>query len=565
MSAIKKLAAIESIGLPDKLNDNFGKRMSQLLHIKFANSLLRIGLKTLPITVRSSVNFSGTCLLLMVVVSGILPINSFSQPGSLDNSFGTGGIVITSAGSLGDWGNSVAIQSDGKIVVGGYSQSSFTSADIVALRYNSDGTLDDTFGSGGKAIAQVENFSEGNSLAIQSDGKILLAGASQWFINLVRFNSDGTLDAGFGSGGIVIADVEGYYSEQCKSIAIQSDGKILIGGYGQQNANDNSYLMLQRYNSDGTLDCSFGVDGLVSGDLGQFNSLSIQNDGKILMGGSSALSFILVRYNNDGTLDSTFGTGGSVITSPGSFGNGANSLTILSDGKILLGGYAYITASTSDFALVKYNNDGTLNNTFGTNGMVTTHVGSSSGGCNSLSVDPEGKILLAGFASGGINYSDFAIVRYNSDGTLDNTFGNEGKVITTFGVSYSACNSLRIQSDGKIVVAGNGYNGSDLDIVLARYNSDTSIGINKFEGSILDSQLYPNPLISYGTIKLDKPLYKAELKIYDVFGQELIRLRNISGNELQLSRNNLPVGIYFFHLTEGNKIDVAGKFQISEQ
>ena len=150
-----------------------------------------------------------------------MPTFTFAQ--YLDNTFGTAGLVNTSLGSFGNMCNSVVIQGDQKIVFAGSTQSSgFSDFAFAIARCNSDGTLDNTFGTGGKVVTPIEPGSEGNSVAIQSDGKILLGGSSGWFINLVRYNGDGSLDTTFGTGGKVITDIDGYYNEKCKSVAIQS-------------------------------------------------------------------------------------------------------------------------------------------------------------------------------------------------------------------------------------------------------------------------------------------------------------------------------------------------------
>ena len=284
-------------------------------------------------------------LFFILLISSGFPTHSFAQSaGTLDNTFGTNGIVITALDTFRDYGNSIVIQNDGKIIMGGSTNNSFTSSDFALIRYNNGGALDNTFGVSGKVITPIENRSEGHSVAIQSDGKILLGGYSKSYLNLVRYNSDGSLDTAFGLGGIVITDVPGYYNERCKSVAIQSDGKILLGGYGQHFSNDNSYFTIVRYNTDGSLDSTFGINGIVVGGLGQGNSMNIQSDGKILLAGSYVLPgdtrFTVERYNSNGTLDATFGIGGKVTTTI-ALGSQSYSMSIQSDGKILLGRRIY--------------------------------------------------------------------------------------------------------------------------------------------------------------------------------------------------------------------------------
>lgn len=481
-----------------------------------------------------------------------------AQSVTLDNSFGLGGKVITSLGNYRDIGNSTAIQSDGKILLGGYTHNDFILSDFALLRYNIDGTLDTTFGIGGKAVTFIESKSKGNSIAIQSDGKIVLGGSSNWFINLVRYNSNGTLDTTFGTSGKIITDIVGYYSEVCKSVAIQSDGKILIGGYAKHNSNDSAYLVLIRYNINGTIDSSFGTNGEVMGRSGFGNSLLIQNDGKILLGGSSNYNFALTRYNTNGMIDSSFGINGEVITSVGVSGE-ANTLGIQVDGKILLGGYAMNITNFYDFALVRYNSNGSLDNSFGVTGVVITPMGAFNSVGYSLGIQSDGKILLAGNAPN--NSNEFALVRYESNGALDISFGLNGKVVTPIGISNSHCSSLSIQNDGKILLAGDAYDNKS-DMALIRYTGSALSVIEKTKHYSKGCIIFPNPFNSFTSIQFNFQPHNAEIILSDIYGQVIKRITTISEKEIHLSRNNLKSGIYLLHLIEDNKISFIEKLVI---
>ena len=485
---------------------------------------------------------------------------TYAQPGSLDDTFGSGGIVVTALGDFGDMGNSILIQGDDKILLGGYTQSNFTSADFALMRFNYDGTLDSNFGMKGRVITTIENRSEGHSLLIQEDEKIVLGGASDWYINLVRYDKDGALDLNFGTDGKVIIDIEGYYSEQCRSVAIQEDGKILVGGYAQHFSNDNSYFVLVRCNDDGSLDSSFGTNGIVIGSLGKANSIGIQEDGKIILGGASDGAFALERYNSDGTLDTSFGEGGKVITTVGSFGEG-HSLLIQDNGKIVLGGYSN-NGTSHHFAMVRYNSDGSLDAGFGIGGKVITAVGSAGRG-HSLAMQEDGKIFLAGYGNDDSNNSNFAIARYNSDGTLDSTFGTDGIAITPIGNSYGGGNSLRIHSNGKIVVGGYIY-GSNLDIALVRYNGDLNVETEEICCEDRSIRIYPNPFNAATSIQLNHPLHQAEMNVYNAYGQLVRTVGGISGQEIQLSRDHLADGLYFLQLVEKGKVVATNKLIISK-
>ena len=255
------------------------------------------------------------------------------------------------------------------------------------------------------------------------------------------------------------------------ALAIQSDGKIVAAGKSSNGSTHDFALV--RYNTNGSLDTSFGTGGIVTtlvGISGGAYALGLQSDGKIVAAGSSSngsnYDFALVRYNADGSLDTSFGTGGIVTTTVGSSDDYASTLGIQSDGKIVAAGYSY-NGSNYDFALVRYNTNGSFDTSFGTGGIVTTPVGSSDDYARTLGIQSDGKIVAAGYSSNGSTY-DFALVRYNTNGSLDTTFGTGGIVTTPVGSSGIAY-ALGLQSDGKIVAAGYSSNGSTYDFALVRY------------------------------------------------------------------------------------------------
>jgi uncharacterized delta-60 repeat protein len=230
---------------------------------------------------------------------------------------------------------------------------------------------------------------------------------------------------------------------------------------------------LVRYNTNGTLDTTFDSDGKVTTAIGSGTdvaySVALQSDGKIVVAGysnnGSNFDFALVRYNTDGSLDTSFDSDGKVTTEVGSGNDGGESVAIQSDGKIVVAGYSYI-GSNNDFALARYNTDGTLDTSFDSDGKVTTAIGVSVNYAKSVAIQSDGKIVAAGYNTGSNN--DLALARYNTDGTLDTSFDSDGKVTTAIG-SNDRAYSVAIQSDGKIVAAGNSNNGSNEDFALVRY------------------------------------------------------------------------------------------------
>jgi uncharacterized delta-60 repeat protein len=394
------------------------------------------------------------------------------KSGALDPTFGDGGKVLTDFGEGRlDFAHDLAIQSDGKIVaVGNSDPSGEATSDFALARYNPDGTLDPTFNGTGRVFTDLGSREGPWALAIQSDGKIVAAGYSvsltSWDFALARYNSDGTLDPTFNGAGEVLTDfgLGGYPGDIAYALAIQSDGKIVAAG-SAADASGSYYFALARYNPDGTLDPTFNGTGKVVTDFGGSGSqdvalsMAIQPDGKIVAAGTA-----LARYNPDGTLDPTFNATGKVPTD-----FTARALAIQSDGKIVTAGSSAANGSY-DFALARYNPDGTLDPTFnGTGKVLTDFSGSGSGdGALSMAIQSDGKIVAGGSsdASGSI---DFALARYRSSGRLDRRFGANGKVLTDFTRSFDDAQALAIQSDGKIVAAGASRAIGTSDFALARY------------------------------------------------------------------------------------------------
>jgi uncharacterized delta-60 repeat protein len=404
--------------------------------------------------------------------------------GDLDPTFGSGGKVTTDFSGRSNSANAIAVQSDGKILVTGDALSAQASPDIGVARYNSDGSLDTTFGTGGRVTTDFAGRSDvGAAITVQPDGKILVAGgadlgaSSNFDFALVRYNSNGSLDSTFGNSGKVLTDFNGGL-DAATSIGRQTDGKIVAAGFAT--AGD-PHMALARYNSNGTLDTTFGTGGKVitniNGTRDFANAMAIQSDGKIITGGStltlfgSFVMFAMARHNSDGSLDPTFGSGGKVTTQV-VFGDGEDDeisgLAIQPDGRILAAGRANFA---QDFGLVRYQTNGALDTAFGTNGVVTTDFNGSIDRAFGMVLQIDGKIVLAGAANLTTGSTgDFGLARYNPNGSLDSTFGAGGKVITDFGGNVDIARGVVLQSDNRIVAAGSTISTPGTgDFALARY------------------------------------------------------------------------------------------------
>jgi uncharacterized delta-60 repeat protein len=329
------------------------------------------------------------------------------------------------------------------------------------------GSFDPSFGSGGVVHSKADSPDPyASGVAVQSDGRIIEVGQSASKFLVMRFNPNGTIDTSFGTGGRVLTSIK--YFAGAHAVAIQGDGKIVVAGDSFAKLNSTANIALVRYNTDGSLDTSFGAAGVVvtsvPGAPSDAYAISIQTDQKIVVGGwaqPSSYEFAVVRYNTDGSLDSSFGTGGIVTTPVGSYASGEG-LAIGGDGTIVIAGQ-----TIGEFALARYNTDGSLDTTFGSGGIVTTP---GTDVAHDVAILPSGEVLAVGEAhESGHTYPDVALVLYATDGTLDTSFGSGGKKLTPVGFS-SGANSVALQGNGKIVVGGN----SDLRFFLARFNGDGS-------------------------------------------------------------------------------------------
>jgi uncharacterized delta-60 repeat protein len=398
-------------------------------------------------------------LCLFVALGG--PAVALAAPGDLDPTFGNGGIVITSFGGS-DVASAVVVQPDGKLVVAG--RTNIAGNTVFALaRYNANGGLDPTFGTGGLVTTDFGSTDQAFAVALQGDGKIVTAGRRGSDVIVARHNADGSLDTVFGSNGRVITNFGA--TEQALALVLQPDGKIVVAGRTNKPApNGNFDFALARYESGGAVDNTFGTLGLVTTDFGgsvdRAFAMALQPDGKLVVAGDSDANFALARYNSNGSLDPGFGAGGKVITTFGGIDQ-ASAVTLQPDGKIVVAGQTD-TGVSIDFALARYMPDGSLDGAFGSGGRVTTNfTGTSDDLGSAVALQSDGKIVVGGASNG-----NFALARYTPGGILDTAFGTAGTVTTNLG-GEDALHALALQPDGAIVAVGESADR----FALARYQA----------------------------------------------------------------------------------------------
>ena len=411
---------------------------------------------------------------------------SLLNDGDLDTTFGLNGKVTTAFGGITpvDLGAAVGLQKNGKIVVAGTASSVF----FGVARYNTDGSLDTSFGTGGLVTTLIGNTALGFATVLQENGKIVVAGSSLmggFNFAVARYNTDGSLDISFNpTGGLPGTRTTNFGgTDQGFAVALQKDGKIVVAGISVVEEGVDADFALARYNTDGSLDDTFGIGGKVttsfSGDLDGATAVTIQKDGKIVAAGVANVNdFAVVRYNTDGSLDASFGIGGKVTTFLTGTDDAIFAIALQKDGKIVATGVA-----DGDFAVARYNTNGSLDATFNPTGSlpgtVITDFGGSMDQANTISIQKDGKIVVAGQSNTGAGSDDnFAVARYNTDGSLDTTFNPTGSlpgtIVTEFTTADDQGFAVALQKDGKIVVAGaanvqGGVSPTEGDFAVARY------------------------------------------------------------------------------------------------
>jgi uncharacterized delta-60 repeat protein len=390
-----------------------------------------------------------------------VPSLLLAQPGSLDPSFGSDGIVTTPGTTFG----AAALESNGKIVVVGGSS---TASGPAVVRYNANGSLDSTFGTAGQVTFNLDDSGAAFAVAIQSDGKILFAAPDELQLDVFRLNTNGSLDTSFGSSGLaLVPGAAPFLTPASGTIALLADGKILVIAQNLELGG----TFFERLLSNGTPDSSFGTNGaallVASGQ-----KLALQPSGQILVLNPMFDQGAVSRYNANGSLDGTFGGAGQAA----GYGTGAGLAVIESSSEFIVAGSLFTpplspAGNNTGFLLVRYSSNGSIDTTFGTNGVTTTSFpGNLSSAAAAVALQSNGDIVAGGSTaatSTSTSVSDFALARYTASGTLDTTFGASGLVTTAIGSKSSAINTLLIQ-DGKILALGTSSEGT----TIARYLSE---------------------------------------------------------------------------------------------
>jgi len=495
-------------------------------------------------------------LIILLLIKSSL---NFAQPGTLDSSFGNNGKVLKPSGGAFYFDHSLVIQTNGKIIVVGTNMETIT-----LVRYNTGGALDKNFGKNGTVTADSGSGNTGNAVALQADGKIIIAGTANHHMILERYKTNGSTDSSFGNNGKVTNNL----FDNGNALAIQSDGKIIVAGDANNSVgNKSGFISVARYNTNGSPDLTFDKDGTVSTDItdppeyfgsGYATSLAIQSDGKILLAGYNydefpQGGFVVVRYLSNGKPDNRFGTNGQMHKYNYPNDDRCYSIAVLPDNKILLAGYSYGQQQGTgfDFVLLKLKVNGSFDSSFGTNGIVLTDFDNNQDFGHKVLVQPDGKIIVAGYADASI-VTEFILARYKPNGKPDKSFGDHGKVISYLNRPAQAF-SAALQTDGKIILAGLAAGGV---FALARYKGDGSLEDAIINTSVVSKDkkqyfIYPNPFQSTLNIEFNKDIIlNKTINIYDVNGR-LLLTKAAPGNA-QIDVKQLTAGTYVIKINDEN-------------
>lgn len=501
--------------------------------------------------------------LCLLVLPTLLVKSLFAQQLLVDEQFGDSGHVVT----LFDYPaeiNSVQVRKDGKIIASGYYDSLGNHHSLIAC-YHNNGLLDTSFGYDGVIKKRISDAHMPYAMALQSDGKIIVGGNQRLpggfpYVHhgvLVRYHADGRVDEHFGSDGMVVLGLKQNEDDLITTIAIQEDDKIVVGGFAE-----NKFL-LARYNEMGTIDTSFGSNGIVLTSLADqeqsyINSIAIQPDGKILAGGyagygglsMSAFQFALARYTSTGYLDETFGNEGYVMSDiPVSTHDVIKKLIVQDDAKFVVAGY-----SGSNVVLARYHLNGTLDQTFGNNGLAHTSI---CAGAQDLVRTKNGQYIIGGSKRITPFNSAACVAIFNEDGSLS-TLG-ENPLINDAQDANDYVNSLFL-SEEEVIIGGSSREANQQSgFFLAKYKDEsTETPEEKLKNSLCWPPVHLNQEERTIHVNLDEECQSLgvhQIVVFSISGNEILRM--IAKDNQSNLIEELPEGIYIYHVLTKHQSIIA--------
>lgn len=481
----------------------------------------------------------------------LLPFIATAQIGTLDPAFGNGGKAIATVSGSYCSGECVAEQADGKIIVGGA-----TPGFALLVRFNADGSLDSGFGTNGMVLTDVDASNDFiSAVAVQSDQRIIAGGvrfnsSADGQAIVMRHLPDGSLDNTFGTSGIRTLTVVGAMDSYVKGLAVQPDGKIVVAGQYYSATGWASFAT--RLNADGTTDAAFGLVliDITPGSDDYTTDMALMADGRVILGGTVQSPGIggmfVARLNPDGTYDTTFDSDGKLVLDVGgSDGDLGNSLRVQSDGKILIGGLTYNNTDGYAVAVTRLLPDGTPDPGFGSNGttaVATLQV--DDWALPSLALQPDGKVLIGVDDNAG-STPRARVIRLLDNGLLDPDFGINGIGTSnaTSGNDFEYAVRTHFLADGGIVVAGFADGASNIELAAWKFRSGVNVGLEE-GGPLRGVTIAPNPTGDQLNIIVDPVVAYDAFSIRDMAGREVLLNWSSGSTSTTIDISGLPPGQY---------------------
>lgn len=473
-----------------------------------------------------------------------------------DSGFGENGSAFTGFGNFGSFCMASALHTDGKIVAAGYNGNS-TNAVLVA-QYNSDGSPDADFnGTGMLQFSFGFTYEEGLAVATTAEGRTVVGGISFGDAAFAMLNPDGSFYQSFNSGGKLRISFGSGNGSRIEKLRVLPDGKILAAGRAY-NGNDFDFMAL-KVDQFGILDPDFGTDGKVVVNVGGYADygydFDIQSDGSIVIGGfsmnaQSESSFTAIRLNSDGSRDNSFGQNGRFLLSLGSLHNEIDAVKVQDDDKILLAG-------RTDFnsIIIRLTSNGLPDNTFGSSGYTITDIAGSDDRYYDVALQPDGRILAAGWVFTEFGLTEHVVVRYTGNGSVDNSFNGNGKYIVSLGAGGSWANQLMIQPDGMLLIGG------QASLVLQGY---AHFALHRLAGVttgtetklIPEIKAFPNPATDVIFVDLSGYQGQALASVFDPSGR-LCKVLPVDQQTGSIDVKAFRPGLYFVKIASGDHSGVV--------
>ncbi len=520
----------------------------------------------------------------VLVAHGLMvPAVLNAQAGGLDATFANAGKYVQDFGAQ-DNLTKVRVQPDQKIVAVGTALSPAFAGQLLVVRLNPDGTLDSGFNGTGTVVITAFTESYAYDLFFQPDGGIMVVGARadanyQFSMLAMRLNADGTLDNTFGTGGFSEPEIS-TGDDFAYAVAPLPNGQMLLAGTAIDAAFNNQPVVV-RMNADGSIDTTFGSNGVASLPVvntdNKFWSVGLQSDGSIVAsghldqgltaGGQFNQDVLVARFTSGGQLDTGFGTGGTVVKPISTeLVESAFAMAIAPDDAILLGGYTTLPDFSYDAFVMKLDADGADDPSFSTDGLEVFNIAVQDV-FTGLVLQPDGKLLACG-TSGGFFFDprDQLVARFTASGALDISFDSDGFCLNNVAGNFDEANAITLQADGRIVTAGKANTGPNNDITVFRYLNDLPAAIHE-HATTTDLLVYPNPVRPGGTVMLGRPEAIGSVRVVNATGAVVVVAHRSAGSGPWRTvpiPEGLATGVYTVQVTTSDGRIVSARLVVQD-